>query len=91
MKAYILSTETGTVQIGDTIFQPSTHKKFKADRKGLAGKPVVDVERKTFESARYALMEYPAMLRLATYQKSQKEVGEHIEKMKEEFERKMAE
>jgi hypothetical protein len=55
MKAYILSTENGTVQIGDTVFQPITHKKFKADRKGLNKLDFVEVNDKSFKSARLAL------------------------------------
>lgn len=55
-KAYILSREHGTVQIGDTVFQPATGNSFKAGkpRKGeyLA---IVDVKNKSMESAREAL------------------------------------
>jgi hypothetical protein len=55
MKAYILSSENGTVQIGNTVFQPSTHKKFNADKKGLSKKDWVEVSEKSFQGARMAL------------------------------------
>ena len=58
MKAYILSTKFGTVQIGDTVFQPETGAIFtvppispdEAERY-----PVVEVPDASMESARKAL------------------------------------
>ncbi len=57
MKAYILSSEFGTVQIGSIVFQPCNHARFKAmDRKNLKGCPVVNVPDKSMASARLALL-----------------------------------
>ena len=59
MKAYILSSEFGTVQIGSIVFQPCNHARFKAmDRKNLKGCPVVNVPDKSMTSARLALLFY---------------------------------
>jgi hypothetical protein len=57
MKGYILSAINGTVQIGDTVFQPCTQISFKADRKGLKAQAVKVIENveKTMEGARKAL------------------------------------
>jgi len=54
-KAYLLSLEFGTVQIGDTVFQPCTGARFQADRKGLKGRPCVLVPDKSMRSARLAI------------------------------------
>jgi len=54
-RAYLLSLEFGTVQIGDTIFQPWSWTKFSANRKGLKGRPWVLVPEKSMRSARLAL------------------------------------
>ena len=54
MKAYILSRENGTVQIGNTVFCVPTQKKFSAPRKGLKGLPVVEVPDKSWASAKLA-------------------------------------
>jgi len=54
-KAYIVSTVNGTIQIGDTCFQPCTGQSFKASRKGLKGKPVYEVSEKSMEAAKQAI------------------------------------
>lgn len=54
-KAYVLSKVNGTVQIGDTVFQPATGAEFKATVKGLRKKKVVMVKSKTMDSAKKAL------------------------------------
>lgn len=59
MKAYILSTEFGTVQIGSIVFQPCNNAKFKVDdRKSLKDCPVINVPDKSMSSARLALLFY---------------------------------
>ena len=58
MKAYVLSREWGTVQIGNVVFQPCTNTKFHADRKGLKKAiAVVEVKEASMEEARRALEE----------------------------------
>lgn len=56
MKAYILSTVMGTVQIGDVVYQPATNARFKAGKikKGEYIK-VIEVTEKSMEAAREAL------------------------------------
>lgn len=55
IKAYILSQINGTVQIGNTVFQPPTEAEFKATSKGLSKKKFVMVKAKTMECAKKAL------------------------------------
>ncbi|MDY6893869.1 MAG: hypothetical protein SVO01_00400 [Thermotogota bacterium] len=55
MKAYILSQQHGTVQIGCTVYQPCTNSSFRADRKGLRGLPVVEVGTQSMSEAIKAL------------------------------------
>jgi len=58
MKAYVLSRECGTVQIGNVVFQPCTGAKFHADRKGLRKAiAVIEVKEASMEEARRALEE----------------------------------
>jgi len=54
-KAYILSRIHGTVQIGDTVFQPATGASFKATAKGLSKKKFVMVKSKSMNCAKKAL------------------------------------
>lgn len=54
-RAYILNIKDGTVQIGDTVFQPITGESFKVDMKGLRNKERVMVKDKSMASARQAL------------------------------------
>jgi hypothetical protein len=51
MRAYILSEEHGTVQIGDTVFQPCTGARFRVNRKRLRGPRWVEVRKKSMEEA----------------------------------------
>ena len=57
-RAYLLSLEFGTVQIGDTVFQPCTGTWFRCSRKGLKGRPWVLVPDKSMESARLAFKKF---------------------------------
>lgn len=57
MKAYVLSTEHGTVQIGSIVYQPCTGAMFVADRKGLKGKKIYTVEKASMEVAKKILQE----------------------------------
>lgn len=87
MRAYILSRENGTVQIGDTVFQPYTHKKFKADRKGLSGKDFVIVDKKDFNSARQALRLMPdGGPTKENFEKREEDIAKEIDKDKEKYE-----
>ncbi len=55
MKAYILSEEHGTVQIGSIVYQPCTGTMFQADRKSLKNKNYIVVEKASMEIARKIL------------------------------------
>jgi hypothetical protein len=54
MKAYILSEEHGTVQIGRTVYCLPTGKSFQSTRKGLKGLPCYDVQDNSWTAARIA-------------------------------------
>ncbi len=68
MKGYILSSENGVVQIGNTVFQPKTGAIFTAGRDGLSSKPWVDVPEKSMVAAREALRKDAAMRGFLTIQ-----------------------
>jgi len=69
MKAYILSVIHGTVQIGDTVFQPCTGGRFKAPRKGLKKQAVyvAEVKNKGMASA-IAALHMPLAGRIPTFE-----------------------
>jgi len=54
-RAYLLSLWNGTVQIGDTVFQPCTGARFQVDRKGLKSRPWIILTDKSMRSARLAI------------------------------------
>lgn len=57
MKAYILSSHFGTVQIGNTVFQPCTGNAFRVDSRPWQEKNAqpIDVPDKSMRSAELAL------------------------------------
>jgi len=55
MKAYILSTENGTVQIGHTVYCIPTKECFDTTVKGLGGKTSYTVPDNSWRSAKIAL------------------------------------
>ena len=56
MKAYVLSTRYGTVQIGDTIFQPATGARIRADKINLSDyEEIIEVNEASMETAEKAL------------------------------------
>lgn len=57
-KAFILSWEHGTVQIGKIVFQPCTGARFEADLKGLRGLPWYWVSEQSMSAAREALEKF---------------------------------
>lgn len=56
MKAYVLSEENGTVQIGNTLFCLGSGKSFLTHRKGLKELPSIDVEEKSWKEAKKAFL-----------------------------------
>lgn len=54
MKAYVLSTENGTVQIGHTVYCIPTKNCFDTNKKGLRGKSYT-VPNNSWRSAKIAL------------------------------------
>jgi hypothetical protein len=57
MEAYIISLSNGTVQIGDTIFQPSTGKTFPVQGNEAHKYAPVKVSGASMDEARRALAE----------------------------------
>lgn len=55
MKAYILSSEHGTVQIGSIVYQPCTGAMFQADKKGLKKGAGIEVEKASMVIAKRIL------------------------------------
>jgi len=58
MKAYILSEEHGTVQIGRTVYCLPTIQAFEASRKGLKNKPAYKVMDNSWNSAKQAIQKH---------------------------------
>lgn len=56
-RAYILSEVYGTVQIGDTVFQPCTGTQYKVSSYPRKYKKVILVKDKSMESAKKALQD----------------------------------
>lgn len=59
MKAYILSYEYGTVQIGNTVFQPSTGAKFKVTNRPKNYVKIVEAKEKSMDEAKKILEQNP--------------------------------
>lgn len=58
IKAYILSQENGTIQIGDTTYQPATGAIFGVTAKGTKNLPFVLVSEKSMKGAEEAILKW---------------------------------